>query len=105
MEDNGERVSESDADLSSYTQDVKYSLVDCTKDFTPPEVFLEPVVSPIEADNVINVDGYGRQFVAFYEPGVHKTYSFSLQVSEQSYQDVCGQIEYEMEIVELSRFE
>ena len=105
MEDDSVRVNEADADLSSYTQDVKYSLVDCTKDFTPPEVFLEPVVSSIEADNVINVDGYGSRFVAFYEPGVHKTYRFTLQVSEQLYQDPCGQIEYEMEIVELSKFE
>ena len=77
-------ISESVFDLSSYTQEVKYSLVDCTKDFTPPEVFLEPVTSAIEANNVINVDGYGRHFVAFYEPGVHKTYDFTLQVSEQS---------------------
>ena len=105
MEDDGVEVEEADADLSSYTQDVKYSLLDCTKDFTPPEVFLEPVVSPIEADNVINVDGLGKRFVALYEPGVRKTYNFTLQVSEQSYQDVCGQIEYEMEIVEQSKFD
>ena len=105
MEDGGARVDETLVDLSSYTQDVKYSLLDCTKDFTPPELFLEPVVSPIEADNVINVDGLGQRFVAFYEPGVHKTYNFMLQVIEQSYQDVCGQIDYEMEIVELSKFE
>ena len=75
-------MDESDADLSCYTQDVKYSLLDCTKDFTPPEVFLEPVVSPIEADNVINVDGLGKRFVALYEPGVHKTYNFTLQAIE-----------------------
>ena len=90
MEDDGVRVDQADVDLSSYTQDVKYSLLDCTRDFTPPEVFLEPVISQIEADNVINFDGLGKRFVAFYEPGVHKKYNFMLQVIEQSHQDVCG---------------
>ena len=70
MEDDGIIVSESDADLSSYTQDVKYSLIDCSRAFSKPSKYLDPVNVEIEANNFINVDGLGRHFVAYYQPGV-----------------------------------
>ena len=53
-------------------------MVDCERDFSPLDLFLEPVNVGILANNVINVDGLGRHFVAFYEQGVHKTYNFTL---------------------------
>ena len=85
--------------------DVKYSLVDCEKDFVPLDIFLEAEIAEIDANNVINIDGLGRHFVAFYEPGVHKKYTFKLLSEGQQYEEACGTLDYEMEVVESSRFE
>ena len=75
-----------EVDLSAYTLDVKYSLVNCNQDFTPPDIFLEPVTVDIEANNIINVDGLGQHFIAFYEPGLHKIYNLTLQKVEQTFE-------------------
>ena len=83
---------------------MKFTLIDCEKDLVPLDIFLEAVNVDIEANNVINVDGLGRHFVAFYEPGVHKTYNFTLLIEEQLFEDACGTIDYHMEIVEPSSF-
>ena len=68
--------------MSQYNLDVKYTLVDCEKDFVPLDIFLEAVTVEIEANNVINIDGLGKHFVSFYESGVHKTYNFTLLSEE-----------------------
>lgn len=91
-------------DLSEYTLDVKLTLIDCESDFAPLDIFLEAITVEIEANNVINVDGLGRHFVAFYEPGVHKTYNFTLLAGEQQFEKACGTMAYQMEIVEPSIF-
>ena len=84
--------------------DVKYTLVDCEKDIVPLDIFLEAVPEEIEANNVINIDELGRHFVAFYEPGVDKTYNFTLLSEEQIFEEACGTMDYAMEIVEPSLF-
>ena len=79
-------------------------MVDCTRDFSPPDIFLEPVDVEVLANTVIDVDGLGRHFVTLYEPGIHKTYNFTLQNVEQSYPATCGEITYLMEIVDAYSF-
>ena len=80
-------------------------MVDCERDFFPLDIFLESVDVGILANDVINVDGLGRHFVTFYEPGIHKTYNFTLKNIEQSYPTTCGEITYAMEIVDTYNFE
>ena len=65
-------------DLPDYTLGVKYTLIDCMKDFEQTDNFLSPVNPLIEANSVVNIDGKGKHFVAFYEEGVHKIYNFTL---------------------------
>ena len=65
-------------DLPDYNLKVNYTLIDCTKDFEFPSNFLSPVNPLIEANSVVNIDGKGKKFVAFYEEGIHKIYNFTL---------------------------
>ena len=87
-------------ELPELTQSVKYSLVDCSKDFVAPAKFLTPVEQPTKANNVIDVDGLGSQFIGFHEPGIDKLYNFTLAKVEQKYPDVCGNISYTMELLD-----
>ena len=82
---------------------MKYTLIDCTKDFEVPTQFLTPVSASTEADGIL--EGSGQNYFSFYEEGLQKTYNLILSQPEQSYLEVCGEIIYEMELVDIAEFE
>ena len=57
---------------------MKYTLIDCTKDFEMPTHFLTPVSVSIEADGILDSEGLGQNYFSFYEEGKKKTYNLIL---------------------------
>ena len=57
---------------------MKYTLIDCTKDFEEPAHFLTPVSASIEADGILDSEGLGQNYFSFFEEGNKKTYNLIL---------------------------
>ena len=56
-------------DLDQYTVEFDYRLVDCTRDFNEPSVFIEPETVEDFADSAVNYMDEGRKYYTQYEVG------------------------------------
>ena len=63
-------------DLDQYSVVFDYRLVDCTRDFNKPSVFIEPETVEEFADSAINYMDEGRKYYTQYEEGRLKKYNF-----------------------------
>ena len=87
-------------DLPEYSQTVNYILYDCSKDFEQPDNFIQAEENSDFSDSVIDFNGQGTHFILFHEEGIDKIYLFNLSNLTQNYQAGCGDIAYEVEVID-----
>ena len=76
----------------------------CDFDFLKTN-FLEPIGTEEELLKMVDKDSLGREFYSLYEKGAQKTYKFQLFEVFALYPEKCGEIVYEMEIVDKTNIE
>ena len=91
-------------DLEQYNVDITYRLVDCSKDFQRPGVFLEP--QPVEEfeDSVVNYMDEGKKYISQFQKDRPKKYKFTLIKPAQKYSDICGPVQYSLTIDKEDKF-